>query len=95
MKSRLQDNDIQENSSHNEEKSVVAEIFIRTLKDRIYKCMTSVSNNVYFDKLADIVKYNIKYHSVIKIKRSDVKSSTYIDFNIEKYQNTKAFLQQI
>ena len=40
---------------HNEGKSVVAERFIRTLNTRIYKYMTSVSKNVYMDKLNDIV----------------------------------------
>ena len=42
-------------SIHNEEKSVAAERFIRTLKSKIYKYMTSVSKNVYIDKLDDIV----------------------------------------
>ena len=38
--------------------------------------------NVYIDKLDDIVnKYNNPYHSTIKIKPADVKSSTYIDFS--------------
>ena len=55
-------------------KSVVAEKFIRTLKNKIYKCMTSVSQNVYIDKLYNIVnKYNNTYHSTIKIKLVDVK----------------------
>ena len=44
--------------------------------------MTSITKNVYIDKLADIVnKYNITYHKTIKMKPIDVKSSTYIDFN--------------
>ena len=42
-------------STHNEGKSVVAERFIRTLKSKIYKYMTSISINVYIDKLNDIV----------------------------------------
>ena len=41
-------------SMHNEEKSVVAERFIRTFKNEAYKCMTSISENVYIDKLGDI-----------------------------------------
>ena len=45
----LEDKDIQMYSTHNEEKSVVAERFIRTLKNKIYKHMTAVSKNVYFD----------------------------------------------
>ena len=43
-------------SAHNEGKSVVAESFIGTLKNKIYKCMTSISKNVHIDKLDDIVK---------------------------------------
>ena len=67
-------------STHNEGKSVLAERFIRTLNDRIYKYMTSITKNVYIDKLDDIVnKYNNTYHSTIKMKPVDVKSSTYID----------------
>ena len=55
-------------STHNEGKSVVAERYIRTLKNKIYRCMTSISKNVYIDKLADIVnEYNNTYHSTIKI----------------------------
>ena len=42
-------------STHNEEKSIVAERFLRTLKNRIYKHMTSISKNVYIAKLDDIV----------------------------------------
>ena len=46
-------------SSHNEGKSAVAEKFIRTLKNKIYKYMTSISNNAYIDQLADLVnEYN-------------------------------------
>ena len=59
MKLFLWNNDIEMHSMHNEAKSVIAERFIRTLKDKIYKYMTSVSENVYIDKLDDIVnKYN-------------------------------------
>ena len=55
MKSWLQDNDIEMYSAHNGDKSVTAERFIRTLNNKIYKYMTSVSKNVHNDKLADIV----------------------------------------
>ena len=65
---------------HNEEKYIVAERFIRTLKYKIYKYMTLMSKNVYNDKLDDKVnKYNDKYHSAIKMKPVDVKSNTYIN----------------
>ena len=71
-------------STHNEGKSVVAERFIRTLKNNIYNYMTSISKNVYIDKLDGIAnKYNKTYHSTIKMKPANVKSSTYIDFDKE------------
>ena len=71
-------------STNNEGKSVIAERFIRTLKTKIYKYMTSVSKNVYIDKLDDIVKkYNNTYHTSIKMKPVDVKDNTYIDFKKE------------
>ena len=71
-------------STHNEGKSVIAERFIKTLKNKIYKYMTSISKNVYIDKLDDIVKkYNNTYHTSIKIKPVDVKDNTYIDFKKE------------
>ena len=79
-------------STHNKGKSVVAERFIRTLKNKIYKHMTSVSKNVYIDKLADIVnKYNNSYHSTIKMKSVDLKWSTYIDFNQENNKEDPKF----
>ena len=68
-------------SIHNERKSVVAERFIRTLKNRIYKYMTSVLKNVYINKLDDIVdECNNIYHRTIKMKPVDVKGNTYINF---------------
>ena len=67
-------------STHNEEKSVVAKRFIRTLKNNIYKHMTSISKNVSTDKLNDIVnEYKNTYHRTIKMKPIDVKDNTYID----------------
>ena len=69
MKSWIEKNDIKMYSTHNEEKVVVAEKFIRTLKLKIYKYMTSILKNVYIDKLDDIVnKYKNTYHSTIKMK---------------------------
>ena len=77
-------NDIEMYSTHNDGKSIIAERFIRTLKNKIHKYMTSVSKNVYIDKLDDIVnKYNNTYHSTIKIKPVDVKSNTYIESSKE------------
>ena len=61
-------------SMHNEEKSVVVERFIGTLKNKIYKDITLISKNVNVDKLGDIVrKYNNAYHRTTKMKLIDVK----------------------
>ena len=77
MKSFFQNNYTEVYSMHNEEKPVVAERFIRTLKNKIYKYMASVSKTLYTDKLDDIVnKYNNTY-STVKMKAVDVKSNTY------------------
>ena len=68
MKSWSQDNDIEMYSTHNKGKSVTAEKFIRTLRNKIYKYMNSISKYVYIDILADIDnKYNTTYHSIIKM----------------------------
>ena len=84
MKSWLEKNAIEMYSTHNEGKSAVAERFIRTLKNKIYEYMTSVSKNVYIDKLDDIVnKYNNTYHSTIKMKPVDIISNIYIDSSKE------------
>ena len=54
--------------------------------------MASASQNLYIDKLADIVnKYNNSYHSTIKIKSVDVKLSTYIDFKKENNKKDPKF----
>ena len=80
FKKWLKDNDIKMYSIYNEEKSVVAERFIRTLKTKIYKYMTSISKNVYIHKLDDTAnEYNNTYHRTSKMKPVDVKEDTYID----------------
>ena len=79
-----QDNDIAMYSTYNEGKSVVAERFIRTLKNKIYTYMTSISKNVYIDELDDIInEYNKTYHRTIKMKPIDVKDNTYINIGNE------------
>ena len=66
-------------SMHNEEKSVPAERFIRTLKNKIYKYMTSILKNMYINKLDDMLnRYNTTYHNTIKMKAVDIKSCIYI-----------------
>ena len=60
-------------STFNEDKSVVAERFIRTLKNKLYKHMTATSKNVYFDVLDDVVnEYKNTKHNTIKMKPKDV-----------------------
>ena len=78
--------------THNEAKSVIAERFIRTLKNKIYKYMTSVSKDVYIDNLDDIInKYNNTYHSTIEMKPVDVKPNTYIESGKEIYYQDPKF----
>ena len=68
--------------TYNEGKSVVAERFIRTLENRIFKHMTAFSKNVYFDVLDDIVsKYNNTVHRTIKMKPIDIAGDYYIESN--------------
>ena len=84
----LSDNDINMYSTYNEGKSVVAERFIRTLKNKLYKHMTATGQNVYYDVLDDVVnKYNNTKHSTIKMKPIDVGDNNkrvYIDEYNEK-----------
>ena len=83
FKKWLRDN-INMYSTHNEGKSIVAKRFIRTLKSKIYKYMTSISKNV----LDDIVdEYDNTYHNIIKMKPINVKDNTYI--NTSKEINNK------
>ena len=75
-------------STHNKGEPVVAERFIRTLKNKIYKYMTSISKNVYIDKLDDIVnEYNNTHHTTLKMNPVDVRDNTYI--NTDKEVNNK------
>ena len=69
-------------STYNEGKSVVAERFIRVLKNKIFKHMTASSKNVYFDVSDDIVdKYNNTVHKTIKIKPIDFTGGSYAEHN--------------
>ena len=88
FKKWLSDNDIIMYSTYNEGKSVVAERFIRTLKNKLYKHMTATGKNGCYDVLDDVVnKYNNTKHSTIKMKPIDVKDTNkrvYIDEHNEK-----------
>ena len=84
FKSFLKNNDIEMYSTFNEGKSVVAERFIKTLKNKIYKHMTTIGKNVYFNDLDDIVKdYNNTIHNSRKVKPKDVTNDYFIE-NTEK-----------
>ena len=87
FKKWLSDNDIIMYSTFNEGKSVVAERFIRTLKNKLYKHMTATGKNVYYDVLDDVVnEYNNTKHNTIKMKPIDVGDNkrVYIDEHNEK-----------
>ena len=67
-----------------------------TLKNKIYKYMTSISKNMYIDKLDDIFnKYNKTYHSTIKMKPVDVKSNMYINSSKEINDKDPKFIKII
>ena len=93
FKKWLSDNDIIMYSTYNEGKSVVAERFIRTLKSKLYKHMTAIGKNVYYDVLDDVVnKYNNTKHSTTKMKPIDVGDNNkrvYIDEHNKKRSKFK------
>ena len=79
-------------STYNEGKSVVAERFIRTLKNKIFKQMTAISKNVYFDVLDDIAnKYSSTVHRTIEIKPIDVTSGSYVECNEDSSKKNPKF----
>ena len=62
------------------------------LKNKIYKHVTLISKNVYIDKLDDIVnECNNTYHWTNKMKPTDVKNNTYIDFGKENNDKDSKF----
>ena len=82
FKDFLEINNIEMYSTYNEGKSVVSKRLIRTLKNKIFKHMTAISKNVYFDALDDIVtKYNNTVHKTIKMKPIDVTGESYTEYN--------------
>ena len=88
----LRINNIEMYSTYNEGKSVVAERVIRTLKNKTFKHMEAVSKNVYFDVLDDIVdKYNNTVHRIIKMKRTDVISDSYAEYNRDSNEKDPKF----
>ena len=78
FKDFLKINNIELYSTYNEGKSVVAERFIETLKNKIFKHMTAISKNIYFYVLDDIVnKHKNAVHKIIKMKTIDVTDDSY------------------
>ena len=84
----LSNNDIIMYSTFNEGKSAVVDRFIRTLKNKLYKHMTAINKNVYYNVLDDVVnEYNNTKHNTIKIKPKDVgddNSRVYIEQHNKK-----------
>ena len=79
-------------STHSEGKPVVAERFIKTLKNKIYKHMTAVSINVYFNVLDDVVdEYSDTYQQTIKMKLIDVKSDSFAEFSVDSNEKDPKF----
>ena len=77
-------------STPNKGKSVVAGRFIRTYK--IYKHMTAISKNVYYDLLNNIVdEYNNAYHKTIKMKPIDVGDDSFAEYNEESNERDLKF----
>ena len=88
----LKENDIEMYSTFNEGKSVVAERFIKTLKNKIYKHMTYIGKNVYFNVLDDIVKKcNNTVHSSIKMKPKDVTDDSFPEYIEESNKKDPKF----
>ena len=92
FKKWVANNGISMYSTYNEGKSVVAERFIRTLKNKLYKHMTAVSKNVYYNVLDDIVKkYNNTWHSTIKMKLKDVGKNNFTEYVEESNEKDPKF----
>ena len=79
-------------STYKEGKSVVNEIFIRILKNKIFKHMTTILKNIYFDVLDDTAdKYNYTVHRTIKMKPIDVTSDSYAGYNGDSNETKPKF----
>ena len=84
FKDFLKINNIEMYSTFNEGKSVVAERFIRNLKNKTFKHMTAISKKIFFDVLNDIVnKYSNTIHRTIKMKPIDVTDDSFVEHNEE------------
>ena len=92
FKDFLKINNIEMYSTYNEGKSIVAERFIKTLKNKVFKHMTAISENFYFDVLDAIVnKYNNAIHKTIKMKPIDVTSDSFAEYNEDSNKKDPKF----
>ena len=92
FKKWLKSNNTEMYSIHNEGKAAVAERFIRTLKNKIYKHMEAISKNVYLDVLNDVVdEYNNTYHKTIKMKLIGVKNDSFAEYNEKSNEKDPKF----
>ena len=92
FKSFLKENDLEMYSTFNEGKSVVAERFIKTLKNKIYKHMTGIGKNVYIDVSDDILKkYNNTIHSSMKMKPKYVTDDSFVEHSEETNKKSPKF----
>ena len=88
----MKENNIEMYWTYNEGKSVVTERFIKTLKNKIFKHITAVSRNVYFDVLDDTVDNNNNtFHRIIEMKPIDVKSDCYAEYNVDSNEKDPKF----
>ena len=88
----LKQNEIEMYSTFNEGKSLAAERFIKTFKNKIYKHMTTIGKNAYIDDLDDIVKkYNNTVHSSINMKPKDVTDDSFVEYSEETNEKDHKF----
>ena len=75
----------------NEGKSVVAERFVRTLKNRIFMHMTDVSKKIILMFYMILLMITITYHRTIKVKPIDIKPDSYAEYNVHSNEKDPKF----
>ena len=91
MKSEIEESEIEMYLTHDEGKSFVAGRFIKTSKNEIHKYMTSMSKNMYIDKLNIVNKYNNIYHTTIKKNPSALNQAYILTLNKENNKEGSNF----
>ena len=86
-------NDVEMYSTHNERKFLVAERFIRTLKNKIYKHMTSISKNVYIIKILNIMLGTMQEYQNLKsfLRKVTLKFGSKKFLILKKVKNTASW----